>query len=145
MDLGLYTTLSLRDQAISSAGARFLSYCPARPIDVIRFGVITSTAPSAAGVSELRYRTLIASAGSEVTVSSFTLTSASFFGGRLCFKEIRPFRIYPGQMVLLYQQVGAGAGSTGEVFIDYQVRPFHKRDTSTPYFKSLRDQNPGVG
>jgi hypothetical protein len=142
MELGLYEQLHVRGADMNTATVKG-GIAPMRPIDVIRYGAVITTALTAAGTLILKKRTTAGDSGTDSVLATFTFDAAERARGLVVFFDLATAqRINPGEEVVLEVGVVGGAASVADLFIDYQPRGFHKKDTSSAYYADLKDQNP---
>jgi hypothetical protein len=145
MELGLYSSLAARAVSIAATGILH-GHVPSRPIDVIRFGLIVTTAATVSGTFLLKRRPTPGSASGEVTLGTVTMVTASRAIGSVLFADVNAAvsRINPGAEVVIDCTVAATTG-VATMFLDFQQRGLHKRDLSSAYYAKLFDSNPTVG
>jgi hypothetical protein len=107
---------------ISSGSAAF-AIVPAQPIDVIRVGIVLTTATTAAVTKlTLQRRPIAGTAANEVTLAEFNVPVAAA-GTVHYFNLTARGAINPGEDVRMVSNNGSSAGA-GHMFMEYLERPF---------------------
>lgn len=137
----------------TAADVKFL-FAPSKPIDVIRWGVIYTTAKDATAMAlTLSRRPVAGSASSKVVISTLT-DSAARAAGAVTYQEpgslatvaatqstaedgslrnvdpVGPYHVTPGQQLSVELTDVADATGAGYVFIEYVEYPFAGSDIS---------------
>lgn len=153
MELALYQRTALQAVSLASTGDK-LTLEANRPIDVIRFGAIISTAITVTDVIlNLRHRTAPANTTGQITLGTVTSITASRAIGSVLFADVVSVSPYTGlsstrlnigeQLVITCDTAGTAGAAT--LWIDFQPRGLHKRDVSQPNYARLFDSAPTVG
>lgn len=112
-------------QTLSSAGIK-MTYIPARPIDLVRVGVVITTATTVANtLITVQRRPVAGAAANEVTLMQFNVPVADI--GTVHYADL-PGRdvvaVDPGEDLIVSSNGGSTAGA-GLVFVEFFPRSFH--------------------
>lgn len=141
MEAGHYRSI-IASTGVTPLGAilRVLS----RPIEVVRFGFITTSAIGAPLTVQFGRRPTPSSVVGQ-TSFNLAMTAAGQAIGMMTFMDLEdPLICYPGQELSMGVTV-TGVSGTIDQFIVYLNRGFHKRNDRTPYYGKLVDAAPGNG
>jgi hypothetical protein len=130
--------------SVTTTGIK-LSFCPSRPIKVVRVSFCPVSALTASGTLTFaaRVRPLPGSASGETVYGPWTFVVPAsgvngYVGYDLLFDLARPALVYPGSQIAIDVTAALAAG-TCDLFIDYQALPLEKDDFATPYASKLID------
>lgn len=145
MEAALYNTYLQPGSVSLSVGNKGFSSI-ARPADLIRFGVVITTAPTTDLTAVLSIRPSSGSGAGQFTIATVTSPGAAARAqGSVLFVSIAPpYRFLAGAEFSIDVTV-AGTGGVGSFFVDFQFRGFHKRNIQSGYYARLFDSNPAVG